>query len=139
MNATQRLLESWWKARNPDTVKAAADRLGVRPTAIANYRAGVSQATPAVIEKMAVDLGEDAGRWLAQVEAERTHNERDRRAWAALARRLGAAAALGCIVALPAANVAQIVGNLPSLPIMSSGLVVLAGLAWWSTRTRQTA
>lgn len=133
MNATQNLLERWWTVRSPETVKAAAERLGVRPTAIANYRAGVSQATPAVIAKMADDLGENAGHWLAQVEAERAHNERDRKAWANVARRLGAAAAsvAGVVALYYLDGQGASLATLTALPVMhyAKFYAIAAGVA----------
>ena len=97
MNATNRLLALWWAKMAPASAVEAGKRLGVSGQAIANYRAELSQATPAVIAKMAGDLGENPAQWLAQVEAERARNDGDRKAWAAVARKLGAAAAVAGI------------------------------------------
>jgi hypothetical protein len=60
----------------------------------------VSQATPAVISVMATQTGEDAGYWMALVESERARTDADRKAWARIARRFGAAAAVACVALL---------------------------------------
>lgn len=106
MNATNKLLDKWiaWRSLKPGAdlrVSAIALELDVKPTAIANYRAGVSQAAPHVISKLAADLGENELAWLALVESERARNGSDRRTWARMARQLGAAAAIAVVALLP--------------------------------------
>ena len=104
MNATNKLLDKWWEIRSPASNKAAGLILGVTGNPISNYRAGLSQAEAHVIERMARDIGDDPLKWLALVESERARRPADKKAWAAAARRLGAAAALACVLltALPA-------------------------------------
>lgn len=102
MNATNKLLDKWTSMRAAKlggaiTPSAIAIELGVKRTSIANYRAGTSQAAPHVISKMARDIGDNPAAWLALVESERARDANDRKAWAAVARQLGAAAAVAAI------------------------------------------
>lgn len=117
--ATIRLLTLWKVAKGIESDHAAWQALGLSSqSAISNWRHGRSHAAAVVVDRMAREAGQDPGQWLAQVQADRATSSAEAKVWSSFARKLGAAAALGCIVALPAANVAQIVGNLPSLPIM---------------------
>lgn len=109
MNATNKLLDKWmtWRSSKPGAdlrQSAIAIELGVKQTAISNYKVGVSQAAPHVIAKMARDLGENEAAWLALVESERARDASDRRAWLKVARQLGAAAALAVVALLPQGN-----------------------------------
>lgn len=101
MNATMQLLRLWMATQGHITQSDAARALGVKPAAVNNWTRGISQAAPHLVERMAKDLGENPGRWLAQVESERSKDADDRRTWAALAKQLGAAAAVVLAVALP--------------------------------------
>lgn len=101
MNATMQLLRLWMTTQGHVTQSDAARALGVKPAAVNNWTRGISQAAPHLVARMAKDLGENPGRWLAQVESERSKDADDRRTWAALAKQLGAAAAVVLAVALP--------------------------------------
>jgi len=86
MNATNKLLDKWHAMRSakhggPLLQSEMAHELGVKPTAISNYRSATSQAAPHVIEKMCRELGENSAGWLALVESERARDATDRRTW----------------------------------------------------------
>ena len=105
MNATNKLLDKWAAMRSaklgaPLKPSAIAHELGLKPGAISNYRAAVSQAAPHIIEKMARDIGENPAGWLALVESERARDAEDRRTWARLARSFGAAATVAAVALL---------------------------------------
>ncbi|KAB8191344.1 helix-turn-helix domain-containing protein, partial [Lysobacter maris] len=119
MNATKKLLDKWmeWRSASnggPLTQKELAKELGVGQTSISNYKVGVSQAAPHVISKMARDLGESEAAWLALVESERARDGEDRRAWARIARQLGAAASIAVVALMvfPAPAKATVAANL---------------------------
>lgn len=94
MSSTAKLLERWMKARGLTTQTAAAAALGTKPSTVNNWLRGVSQAAPAYIGAMADDLGEDAGGWVLLIESERARDAADRKALAAMAKKLGVAAAI---------------------------------------------
>lgn len=101
MNATNRLLDKWMETCRVPNFKAAAQRLHVEPSAVSNWRSGLSQATPAVIARMALELGESDVAWLALVESERSRKPEDRKAWAAIVKRLASAAAVLLVAFMP--------------------------------------
>ncbi|KRC33947.1 MULTISPECIES: DUF3693 domain-containing protein [unclassified Lysobacter] len=101
MSATTRLLDAWKKAKNIDSDNAAAITLGLTRSAVSEWRLNGVQGRAGVIARMAKDLSEDEAAWLALIESERARTDADRKAWAAVARRLGAvAAALVLAIAL---------------------------------------
>jgi len=109
MNATNKLLDKWieWRSTQPGKASsntAIAKDLGVTGPSIANYRSGLSQAAPHVIEQMAREIGENPVAWLALVESERARNADDRKTWQRLARSFGAAAALALVALFPTAK-----------------------------------
>jgi len=105
--ATVRLLDLWKHEKGLESDYAAAQALGVTRGSPSNWRHGRSHAAPALVTRMAVDLGQDAGAWLALVESERASTAEDRKAWASLARRLGAVATVAAVAlfATPLATV----------------------------------
>lgn len=105
--ATTELLDRWKKARGLESDYAAAQALGITRGSPSNWRHGRSHAAAATVTRMANDLGEDAGAWLALIESQRAATGEDRKAWAELARRLGAAATVAA-VALFAAPLATV-------------------------------
>ena len=128
MNATNKLLDKWIELRStklggPLTQAAIGLELGVKQTSISNYKVGLSQAAPHVVEKMAKDLNENPAAWLALVESERAKDAGDRRTWARVARQLGVAAVVTlCAVVTPGksaplASAASTVAEL-GVPIM---------------------
>ena len=101
MSATTKLLDLFRDQRELTSDNAAAIALGVHRATVSGWRQRGTQAEPHVIAKMAAAINQDAGGWLALVESERARSDDDRKAWVAVARRLGAAAALFLAVALP--------------------------------------
>lgn len=101
MSATTELLDRYKAARGIESDNAAGIALGLKRQTISGWRNQGKQAEPAVLWQMAEAIGEDGGRWLAQVEAERARTKADREAWSILAKRLGAVAALFVAAALP--------------------------------------
>lgn len=99
MSITQQLFERWKAAKRIESNRAAMRALGLSPTANVHWAAG-RNADADVIERMANDLGENAGALIAQAMAESAKGDAAR-TWARLAKRLGAAAALVLAVALP--------------------------------------
>ena len=105
MNSTNNLLRAWMDAHNHISQSDAARALGIKPAAVNNWTRGISQAAPHLVARMAKEIGEDPGKWLALVESERSRDAEDRRTWAALAKQLGAAAVVVLAVAHPAVSV----------------------------------
>lgn len=105
--ATVRLLDLWKQEKGLESDYAAAQTLGVTRGSPSNWRHGRSHAAPALVQRMASDIGQDAGAWLALVESERATTAADRKAWASLARQLGAAATVAAValIATPLATV----------------------------------
>lgn len=96
---TAQLFTRWKVARGFTSDRAALQSLGVSHGAAVHWKAG-RNADADVIERMARDLGENAGALVAQAMAEQTKGEAAR-TWARIAKQLGAAAALVLAVALP--------------------------------------
>lgn len=114
MSVTWMLYERW-KAKRPALgVSAAAKELGVSHTAIAFWRDG-RNGSPAVLEKLCEDLGEDFARVLAEAWAEGARDNADRRALLRLAKRFrgaGLAVALGALPLMaPSASQAHSVAS----------------------------
>lgn len=101
MTATRILLDRWKAAKSIPSDNAAALELGITRQAVSRWRQTPTQAEPNLVARMAHDLGDDAGKWLALVESERARSDADRKVWAALARQLGAAATLAAVALLP--------------------------------------
>ena len=104
MNATLELFGRWKEAKGLTSDPVAAAVLGVAKQTVSNWRTRGSQAEAHLIAKMTRDLGEDPGKWLALVESQRARTDADRKTWAALARQLGAAAAVAFVALLPFGN-----------------------------------
>lgn len=81
MNTTQELLARWKDAKGYPSDSAAARALKVRPSAVANWQAGLSHANPVAACRMAEDLKLDPCAILASIEADRTHDADTRRVW----------------------------------------------------------
>ncbi|MDG2518414.1 hypothetical protein [Lysobacter soli] len=101
MTSTIKLLDQWKAAKGITSDNAAALALEVSRQAASRWRNGLAQAEPHTIARMAREIGQDAGAWMALVEAERAKSAEDRKAWIALARQLGAAAAIACFAVMP--------------------------------------
>lgn len=99
MSITHTLYERWKSAKGIDSNRAAMRALGLSPTANIHWKAG-RNADADVIERMATDLGENAGELIAKAMAEQARGEAAS-TWERLAKQLGAAAVLVLAVALP--------------------------------------
>lgn len=99
MSITQTLFDRWKAARGITSNREAMRVLGLSPTANIHWKAG-RNADADVIERMANDIGENAGELIAQAMAEQAKGEAAK-TWARLAKQLGAAAAVVLAVALP--------------------------------------
>ncbi|MEH6416216.1 DUF3693 domain-containing protein [Pseudomonas sp. CGJS7] len=111
MSATLKLLEKYRAAGSIPSDNAAAIALGIHRATVSGWRKQGKQAEPHVIAAMAKAIGQEPGGWLALIESERARSSEDKKVWAALARQLGAAAAVVLMlssVALPStANASQ--------------------------------
>lgn len=105
MSATTQLLDKYKDSRSLPSDNASAIALGIHRATVSGWRQRGTQAEAHVIAQMAKEIGEDAGRWLALVESERARSDADRKAWAAVARKLGAAAAVAFAALMPLGNV----------------------------------
>ena len=86
--------------RGIPTDTALGERLGVSRQAVSNWRHGDKFPDEDTIAHLADLAGEDAGQWLVAIKAVRTEGAAGK-AWASLAKRLGAvAAALLCAIGL---------------------------------------
>lgn len=109
MNATTKLLDKFRAVRSLPSDNAAAIALGVHRATVSGWRQRGTQAEAHVIAQMARAVGEDEALWLSLIESERARTDADRKVWAGIARRLGAAAALAAVavLALPYPAAAQ--------------------------------
>lgn len=90
MSATSELFARWKAHRGIQSDRGAAETLGVSHGAPHHWKNG-RNAAPAVIEKMAKDLGEDPTVTILQAFAEAATDAADKRTLGRLARSLGAA------------------------------------------------
>lgn len=97
MTATIELLDAFKRAKHIDSDNAAAKLLSVTRASVSGWRNGLSAPKPHTVADMCEGIGADVAPWLARVEAERAHSSADRKVWASLARRLGAAAAVAAV------------------------------------------
>lgn len=99
MSITNELFERWKTAKEIDSNRAAMRLLNLSPTANIHWKAG-RNADADVIERMAIDLGENPGPLIAKAMAEQAKGPAAR-TWERLAKQLGAAAVVVLAVALP--------------------------------------
>lgn len=135
MSITQTLFDRWKAARGITSNREAMRVLGLSPTANIHWKAG-RNADADVIERMANDLGENAGELIARAMAEQAKGDAAK-TWARLAKQLGAAAAVVLAVALPYEAPAASVQAEPqsAMYIMRNCLRRLA--AWIATMGRR--
>ena len=94
------LFQRWKDAKGFASERQAMQALGLSHGAAVHWKAG-REASAEIIERMARDLGEEPIKWAALAMIGQTKGETSR-AWSRMARKLGAAAAVACvIVALP--------------------------------------
>lgn len=101
MNATKKLLDKYAEACYAQKDKDIADRLHIKHSTLANWKAGRAHPDADSIEKMAEAIGEPLGVWLAEIEAERARTPTNRMVWLRLAKTLATATAAIAIAALP--------------------------------------
>ncbi len=136
MNATNKLLDKWTAMRSaklggPLTQTAIAIEFGLKPSAVSNYKVGLSQAAPHVVEKMAKDLNENPAAWLALVESERAKDAGDRRTWARVARQLGVAAVVTlCAVVTPGKS-APLASSASTVDVRGVPIMSKERRRWW--------
>lgn len=97
VSTTINLLTRWKEVMHLGNDSEAARKLGLRPSAIANWKNGTSHANAQSAERMAEDCGIPVLPILAAIEADRAANAETRRVWA----RYGRGAFVGFLVALP--------------------------------------
>lgn len=92
MNTTIHLLDEYRKALKLPSDSHAARKLGVAPSTISNYRQGVRQAEPRIVQEMARAIGMDEDVAMLRVHIEQEYEARNRSAWRKLLHRITAAA-----------------------------------------------
>lgn len=100
MTAAIELLDKYKQTRSIASDNACAKALGVTRAAVSAWRNGLRHPESNVIAQLATGVGEDVGYWLARIEAERARTPEAAKPWAALARRLGHAAAVAGLGAM---------------------------------------
>lgn len=99
----EKLLDNAVKKCERPSFKALAERVGVTAQTISQFKLGIVPMPDERIVQFAKIAGEDPDLWLLIIKAEQTHGEAGR-AWARLARKFGAAAAVFvmlCVLSLP--------------------------------------
>lgn len=129
MSATYRLFSKWKAAKNLTSDNQGATALGMGRASVSQWKSG-RNAEAHVIAKMASEIGEESGAWLAAVQAEKAPTALDRKEWLRLASRLGYAASITLVIGLIFA--AQVVDfsarNLTTLYIMSTCAIASVAL-----------
>lgn len=100
------LLDKARATRSIPSDLALAERLGISRQAVSNWRHGDKFPDEETIAQLALLAGDDPAQWLVAIKAVRTDGAAGK-AWAALAKRLGAAAAVLLVAALPQAGQAK--------------------------------
>ena len=114
MTAIAELLDKAKKARSIPSDNAFAVAMGWRRQVVSQWRNGDSYPSEDHIAQLAEIANDDPVTWLVRIKAERTDGAAGK-AWARLARQLGAAAALAVAALLPMGN-ARATANLNGLP-----------------------
>lgn len=126
------LLDKARATRSIPSDLALAERLGISRQAVSNWRHGDKFPDEETIAQLALLAGDDPAQWLVAIKAVRTDGVAGK-AWAALAKRLGAAAAVVLVAALPYTGIAKPVAKAVqagpdcALCEMFSGLRYLGG------------
>ena len=95
MSTTMALFTRWMVEKGHPSERQAAIALGVHPTNVTLWKAG-KNAGADVLERMALDLGENPAACAALAMAEQTKGDASR-AWSRIARRFGAAATVAAV------------------------------------------
>lgn len=93
---TIKLLDAWKTKKGFTSDNQAAIALGISRTSVSTWRHGKAHASASLADRMATDLGLDALRILAAIEADRAYSGDDRRVW----QRHGRAAFMALLVGL---------------------------------------
>ena len=107
MSATYDLFTRWKAAKGLTSDNQGATALGMGRASVSQWKQG-RNAEAHVIAKMAKDIGEDSGAWLAAVQAEKATTTEDRKEWLRLASRLGWAAAITLTIGISPTHAATI-------------------------------
>lgn len=89
MNTANKLLDKFAAACLAKTDSEIAEKLRVTKSAVSNWRREKAHPDESTIEKMAEAIGEPVGPWLIAIQAERTHDARNRKVWLRHATTLG--------------------------------------------------
>ncbi|HET7267791.1 MAG TPA: DUF3693 domain-containing protein [Oleiagrimonas sp.] len=128
MSATYELFQEWKKHNGISSDYKGALALGISRGTASLWKSG-RNAEAHLIAKMADNIGEDKGAWMAAVQAEKTNSPKERKEWLNLAKRLGYAAAItlavGAFYPVQAGTATQASGYFsahksPTLYIMSN-------------------
>jgi len=121
MSAIADLIDRAKKARAIPSDNAFAVAMGWRRQVISQWRSGDSYPSEDHIAQLAELAHDDPVKWLVAVKAERTDGPAGK-AWARLARQLGAAAAVAAVAliayAMPGANHGHVVDSLAFFPVL---------------------
>lgn len=96
MSSVNKLLDKAREACSSNSDAAFAERIGVTRQLVSQWRKGATPIPDDRIAQLARLCKDDAAQWLVTIRAEQSHGEAAK-AWASLARRLGAAAAVGVV------------------------------------------
>lgn len=114
MSATKKLLDKYAKVCLAQKDKDMIERLRVKHSTFANWKAGRAHPDAQSVEKMANAIGEPVGPWLASIEAERAKDPNVKKVWLRLAAALGTSLAVAMVTLPEAAHAAG------TLPIVSN-------------------
>ena len=114
MQTTREFLDAVRERHSLTSDYQLAKFFGVNQTSISNYRVGRSKMDEEMCMRVADALSIEAAYVLARVAAERTHNERAKREWTALAKKLSPAVAVTLL--LVAFGSALLSGEASALP-----------------------
>lgn len=145
MTSVNKLLAKARECCSASSDAAFAERIGVTRQLVSQWRKGATPIPDERIAQLARLCKDDPAQWLVAVRAEQSHGEAAK-AWASLARRLGAAAAVACAaVALPylTPHADSIAATLMAAPMMHYAnfalAVALIATTLWSSRGRSAA
>ena len=126
MSNIANLLDKARERRSLASDNALAQSLHVSRSIVSEWRKGTKPVPDDRICALASMAGEDAGIWLVKIHAESAHGD-TARAWAKLARQLGAAAVVSVAALLPLGNAQAAVNLNGSTPYALCEVVDVAG------------
>ena len=95
------LLDKARARRSIASDNALGAQMGKSRQTISQWRSGVTHPTDDDVLRLCAMAGEDCAEWLVRVAADRATSAQVAKAWATLAKRLGAAASLAVVALLP--------------------------------------